>query len=77
MFTDGAAARTTVANPEIDWVSVAYQPENVAPVIDDIVIQDPNVRVQGFAPAAPMPGNATPVQLKMPQRAGTPHRFFP
>jgi hypothetical protein len=30
----------------IDWVSVAYQPKNVAPVIDGIAIQDPGARVQ-------------------------------
>ena len=77
VFTDGAAARTTGANPEVDWVSVAYQPENVAPVVDDIVIQEPNVRVQGFAPAVPTPGNATPVQLKMPQRTGNTNPIFP
>jgi hypothetical protein len=63
--------------PEIAWVSVAYQPDNVAPVVDDIVIQDPNVRVQGFAPAAPMPGATAPVQLKMPQRAGGASPLFP
>jgi outer membrane protein assembly factor BamB len=31
----------------IDWVSVAYLPRNVAPVIDGIVVQDPGTRVQG------------------------------
>ena len=77
VFADGASAGTKGAMPEIDWVSVAYQPDNVAPVVDDIVIQDPNVRVQGFAAAAPMPGNATPVQLKMPQRAGSASPIFP
>jgi outer membrane protein assembly factor BamB len=30
----------------IDWVSVAYEPKNVAPVIDGIAMQDPGVRVQ-------------------------------
>jgi WD40 repeat protein len=30
----------------IDWVSVAYEPRNVAPVIDGIAIQDPGVHVQ-------------------------------
>jgi WD40 repeat protein len=30
----------------IDWVSVAYEPRNVAPVIDGIAMQDPGVRVQ-------------------------------
>ncbi|MGC2722634.1 MAG: hypothetical protein WA224_01645, partial [Candidatus Acidiferrales bacterium] len=37
------------APPNISWVSVAYQSENVAPVVDDIAIQDPGVRVQGFS----------------------------
>jgi WD40 repeat protein len=56
--------------PEVSWVSIAYQPQNVAPVVDDIAIQDPGVRVQGFS-AVPG-GLAAPssVQLKMPQRAG-------
>ena len=30
----------------IDWVSVAYQPKNVAPVIDGIAMQDPGVRCE-------------------------------
>jgi hypothetical protein len=57
--------------PEVSWVSIAYQPENVTPVVDDIAIQDPGVRVQGF-PASPG-GPATPaaVQLKTPQRSGS------
>jgi outer membrane protein assembly factor BamB len=47
----------------IDWVSVAYQPKNVAPVIDAIVIQDPGVRVQ----AQPMiMGQPASVVLKQP-----------
>ena len=37
-------------------------------MIDDVVIQDPNVRIQGFPSLASAPGNAMPVQLKMPQR---------
>jgi flavin-binding protein dodecin len=55
--------------PDISWVSLAYQPTNVAPVIDDIVIQDPGIRVQGFS--APAGGPATPasVQLRQPQRS--------
>jgi len=30
----------------IDWVSVAYLPKNVAPIIDGIALQDPGVKVQ-------------------------------
>ena len=59
------------APPSISWVSVAYQPENVAPVVDDIAIQDPGVRVQGFSVQQAGPGAAASVQLKMPQRPGT------
>lgn len=54
--------------PNISWVSLAYQPKNVAPVIDDIAIQDPGIRVQGFS--NPQGGLAIPtsVQLRQPQR---------
>ncbi len=34
----------------IEWVSLAYLPRNVAPVIDGIAVQDPGVRVQGVTP---------------------------
>jgi len=58
------------AAPSISAVSLAYQPKNVAPVIDDIVIQEPGIRVQGFvlAPAAPA---AAPAPLRLPARAGS------
>jgi hypothetical protein len=62
--TDAAGA------PSVSWVSLAYQPKNVAPMIDDVVMQEPGVRVQGFgAPSGgpPVPAN---VQLHLPQRAG-------
>jgi WD40 repeat protein len=56
--------------PEVSWVSIAYQPENVAPVVDDIAIQEPGVRVQGFSAAPGGPATAASVQLKTPQRIG-------
>jgi hypothetical protein len=60
-------------NPSrISWVDVAYQPENVAPVLDEIAVQDPGVRVQGFAGAPGMPAGPAPVQLRIPQRPGIP-----
>jgi sugar lactone lactonase YvrE len=62
--------------PSVSWVSLAYQPKNVAPVIDDIVIQDPGIRIQGFAQPAGTPANPAPVQLRMPQRAGTAFQTF-
>src|SRR5208337_2854110 len=48
----------------IDWVSVAYQPKNVAPVIDGIVVQEPGVRVQAQQIIMGQPGS---VVLKQPQ----------
>jgi outer membrane protein assembly factor BamB len=47
----------------IDWVSVAYQPKNVAPVIDGIAMQDPGVRAQVQQIITGQPGNVT---LKQP-----------
>ena len=47
----------------IDWVSVAYLPRNVAPVIDGIAMQDPGVRVQ--APVV-IAGQLPTVPLKQP-----------
>src|SRR5208337_5003460 len=48
----------------IDWVSVAYLPRNVAPVIDGIALQDPGVRAQ--AAFAVAPGQQQNVNLKTP-----------
>jgi hypothetical protein len=53
--------------PDISWVSLAYQPKNVAPWIDDIAIQDPGIRAQGFPQPSGGPGAPTPVQLRNPQ----------
>jgi len=51
----------------IDWVSVAYQPKNVAPVIDGIAMQDPGVRAQVQQIITGQPGNVT---LKQPPSPG-------
>jgi WD40 repeat protein len=56
--------------PNISWVSLAYQPKNVAPVVEDIAIQDPGVRVQGFPQPTSGPGAVTNVQLRVPQTEG-------
>jgi hypothetical protein len=56
--------------PSISWVSVAYQPKNVAPVIDDIAVQDPGVRAFSFAPQANGPSANAPVPLRSPQHTG-------
>ncbi len=55
------------ATPTVSWVSLAYLPKNVAPVIDGIVVQNPGVRIQGFATPPTAPGASTPVQIRMPQ----------
>jgi outer membrane protein assembly factor BamB len=47
----------------IDWVSIAYLPKNVAPVIDGIAMQDPGVRAQAPLGSFNQPGNVT---LKQP-----------
>ena len=59
----------TAGSPDISWVSLAYQPKNVAPVVEDIAIQDPGVRLQEF-PQPQGPGGRVNVQLRMPQVDG-------
>jgi len=48
----------------IDWVSLAYLPRNVAPVIDGIALQDPGVRAQSQSGIST--NQPTPVTLKTP-----------
>ena len=48
----------------IEWVSLAYLPRNVAPVIDGIALQDPGVRVQGVTVI--QSGQQASVALKNP-----------
>ena len=48
----------------IDWVSLAYLPRNVAPVIDGIALQDPGVRAQGQSNIGA--NQPTVVTLKLP-----------
>lgn len=60
----------TAGSPDISWVSLAYQPKNVAPVVQDIAIQDPGVRLQEFPQAQVNPGGRMNVQLRMPQSDG-------
>jgi outer membrane protein assembly factor BamB len=51
----------------IEWVSLAYLPRNVAPVIDGIALQEANVRVQGVN--AIQAGQPATVNLKAPPTA--------
>jgi len=57
----------------IDWVSVAYLPRNVAPVIDAIVLEDPGVRTQSTTIVSS--GQAPSVTLKLPPTPNTPNIF--
>jgi outer membrane protein assembly factor BamB len=58
----------------INWVSLAYLPRNVAPVIDAIVLQDPGVRAQGATIISS--GQSPSVALKMPPTPNTPGIFI-
>jgi outer membrane protein assembly factor BamB len=58
----------------INWVSLAYLPRNVAPVIDAIVLQEPGVRAQGNTIIST--GQAPSVALKMPAAPSTPNVFI-
>jgi len=49
----------------ISWVSLAYLPRNVAPVIDAIAVQDPGVRAQ--ANVIIQTGQQTSANLRQPQ----------
>src|SRR5438477_2672909 len=53
----------------IEWVTVGYEPKNVAPVIDGLALQDPGVRAQGQPNLAS--GAAPTVPLKFPPAAST------
>jgi hypothetical protein len=53
----------------IDWVSLAYLPRNVAPVIDGIALQDSGVRAQ--SQLGIIPGQSANVTLKMPPSPNT------
>ena len=53
----------------IDWVSLAYQPKNVAPVIDGIQVQEPGVRALGQPALAT--GAAPAATLKFPPAASS------
>jgi sugar lactone lactonase YvrE len=55
----------------IDWVSVAYLPKNVAPVIDGIAMQDPGVRVQSPLVISGQAANVTLKQPAAPNPTGT------
>jgi len=54
--------------PSLSWVSLAYLPKNVAPQINDIVMEDPGVRVHAIQfPQISGAESMRPVRLRMPQ----------
>ena len=69
VFLNGSADQ--VGLPSLSWVTLAYLPKNVAPVIDDIVIQDPGIRAVGFPSQTGGPGNAAPVPLRNPRSSSS------
>ena len=58
----------------IDWVSLAYLPRNVAPVMDAIAVQDPGIRAQ--ATLIISSGQNPTVPLRMPPTPSTPNVFI-
>ena len=56
--------------PNISWVSLAYLPKNVAPVIDDIQVQDPGIRISGSSAQPSGPGTLAPASLRLPRSSG-------
>jgi sugar lactone lactonase YvrE len=58
----------------INWVSLAYLPRNVAPLIDAIVLEDPGIRAQGNTILST--GQAPSVALKLPPTPNTPNIFI-
>ncbi len=53
--------------PSLSWVSLAYLEKNVAPVVDDVVMEDPGIRVRTTSIAEAMQGQSLrPVHLRMP-----------
>jgi WD40 repeat protein len=58
----------------INWVSLAYLPRNVAPVVDAIVLEEPGVRAQGNTIIST--GQAPNAILKMPPTPNTPGIFI-
>jgi len=58
--------KSSAPGTNISWVSVAYLPKNVAPVIDSIIVQNPGIRAQGMLVVQPGQQPVQPVQLRLP-----------
>jgi hypothetical protein len=70
VFLDSNKPSSPETSARVSWVDIAYQPDNVAPVLDEVIVQDPGIRVQGFAAAPGGPAAPAAAQLRMPQRPG-------
>jgi sugar lactone lactonase YvrE len=65
------------AQPQLEWVNLAYLPKNVAPIIGAVVLQEPGVRAQGINAGAGSSGQGpVPVQLRLPNAAAPPTLTF-
>ncbi len=64
--------RTTAGAPppSLQWVSLAYLPANLPPVIDDIAVQDPGIRLRSVEIPASA-GAQESVPLRLPRREGS------
>ncbi len=69
--------RSGSPSPVLSWLSLSYLPENVAPQIDGIAVQDPGIRVQGSGGGigggiGGPGGGSSSVRLRQPGAPGTP-----
>jgi len=66
----GAGQDAHQQQPTLSWVKLAYLRNNVAPVIDGIVVEQPGLRAQGFSSGGAEPQQPPSiVPLRMPQTA--------
>jgi hypothetical protein len=56
--------------PSLQWVSLAYLPSNLPPVIDDIAVQDPGIRLRSVEMPASAGGQES-VPLRLPRPPGS------
>ena len=54
-------------SPLLSWVHLSYLPKNLPPQIEDVVLQDPNVRVQGIQGIVIGDRQGAMPRLRMPQ----------
>ncbi len=58
-------------SPLLSWVHLSYLPKNLPPQIEDVVLQDPNVRVQGIQGIVIGDRQGAAPRLRMPQAPGS------